>query len=107
MYFHIKGMIPSSNSGTMPPQPCAKLAHRDKDVGMRIAVIEDNEALAQGIAFRLRDRGHAVDLLHDGRARNITEAVLWHGGEAQASRESFRSMTAAERRALVKFVESI
>lgn len=33
---------------------------------MRIAVIEDNEALAQGIAFRLKDRGHAVDLLHDG-----------------------------------------
>lgn len=33
---------------------------------MRIAVIEDNEALAQGIAFRLRDRGHSVDLLHDG-----------------------------------------
>ncbi|RYG89442.1 response regulator transcription factor [Loktanella sp. IMCC34160] len=33
---------------------------------MRIAVIEDNEALANGIAFRLRDRGHSVDLLHDG-----------------------------------------
>ncbi|SET27952.1 response regulator transcription factor [Paracoccus homiensis] len=33
---------------------------------MRIAVIEDNEALAHGIASRLRDRGHAVDLLHDG-----------------------------------------
>ncbi|PJE27286.1 Transcriptional regulatory protein tctD [Pseudooceanicola marinus] len=33
---------------------------------MRIAVIEDNEALAQGIAFRLKDRGHAVDLLYDG-----------------------------------------
>ena len=32
---------------------------------MRIAVIEYNEALAQGIAHRLRDRGHAVDLLHD------------------------------------------
>jgi two-component system OmpR family response regulator len=34
---------------------------------MRIAVIEDNTALAQGIAFRLRDRGHAVDLLQDGQ----------------------------------------
>ncbi|MCB1354663.1 MAG: response regulator transcription factor [Rhodobacteraceae bacterium] len=33
---------------------------------MRIAVVEDNEALAHGIAFRLRDRGHSVDLLHDG-----------------------------------------
>ena len=66
MYVHIKGMIPSSNSCILPYQPCAKLAHHDKDIGMRIAVIEDNEALAQGIAFRLRDRGHAVDLLHDG-----------------------------------------
>ncbi len=33
---------------------------------MRIAVIEDNEPLAAGIAHRLRDRGHAVDLIHDG-----------------------------------------
>ena len=33
---------------------------------MRIAVIEDNKALANGIAYRLRDVGHAVDVLHDG-----------------------------------------
>jgi two-component system OmpR family response regulator len=60
-------LIPSSNGVTMTFQPCAKLAHHDKEVIMRIAVIEDNEALANGIAFRLRDRGHAVDLLHDGQ----------------------------------------
>jgi two-component system OmpR family response regulator len=59
-------MIPSSNGCTMPFQPCAKLAQHDKEVTMRIAVIEDNEALAHGIAFRLRDRGHSVDLLYDG-----------------------------------------
>ncbi|MGR3475255.1 MAG: response regulator transcription factor [Sulfitobacter sp.] len=44
---------------------------------MRIAVIEDNEALAQGIAHRLRDRGHAVDLLHDGEE---ADAFLRHEG---------------------------
>ncbi|TNF19294.1 MAG: response regulator transcription factor [Rhodobacteraceae bacterium] len=33
---------------------------------MRIAIIEDNQALANGIASRLRDRGHSVDVLHDG-----------------------------------------
>ncbi|MGS4947363.1 response regulator transcription factor [Meridianimarinicoccus sp. RP-17] len=33
---------------------------------MRIAVIEDNAELAEGIAYRLRDRGHSVDVLHDG-----------------------------------------
>lgn len=47
-------------------QACGKLAQRDKELIMRIAVVEDNEALAHGIAFRLRDRGHSVDLLHDG-----------------------------------------
>ncbi|HCQ58802.1 MAG TPA: DNA-binding response regulator [Sulfitobacter sp.] len=44
---------------------------------MRIAVIEDNEALPQGIAHRLRDRGHAVDLLHDGEE---ADAFLRHEG---------------------------
>lgn len=33
---------------------------------MRIAIVEDNEALAKAIAYRLRDRGHAADVLHDG-----------------------------------------
>ena len=50
--------------------------------------------------------GHG-DLLHDGRARNVTEAILWHGGEAQKSREAFRTMSKADRDALVKFVESL
>jgi CxxC motif-containing protein (DUF1111 family) len=46
-------------------------------------------------------------LLHDGRARTITEAILWHGGEAEPAREAFRDMPRADREALVKFVESI
>jgi CxxC motif-containing protein (DUF1111 family) len=46
-------------------------------------------------------------LLHDGRARNVVEAILWHGGEAEASREKFRNMPKPDRDALVKFVESI
>ncbi|MFZ5964273.1 response regulator transcription factor [Thalassococcus sp. BH17M4-6] len=35
---------------------------------MRIAIIEDNESVAKGIAYRLQDRGHATDLIHDGIA---------------------------------------
>lgn len=45
--------------------------------------------------------------LHDGRARSLEEAILWHGGEAEASREAFRTMTAAERAALIKFLKSL
>ncbi len=46
-------------------------------------------------------------LLHDGRARSVTEAILWHGGEAQQSRHYFTQLNQAERRALVRFVNSI
>lgn len=50
--------------------------------------------------------GHSR-LLHDGRARNILEAVLWHGGEAQGSRDAVLQLNAQERDALVRFLESL
>ena len=46
-------------------------------------------------------------MLHDGRARNVTEAILWHGGEAAGARKAFRNMPKSDRDALVKFVEAI
>jgi CxxC motif-containing protein (DUF1111 family) len=45
--------------------------------------------------------------LHDGRARTLEEAILWHGGEAEASRETFRQMSASDRQALVRFLRSL
>lgn len=45
--------------------------------------------------------------LHDGRARSIEEAILWHGGEAEASKEAFRSMSKADRSALLAFLGSL
>ncbi len=47
------------------------------------------------------------NFLHDGRARNFVEAILWHGGEGEASREAFRRMSSDDRRALVAFLESL
>lgn len=46
-------------------------------------------------------------LLHDGRARGVLEAVLWHGGEAESSKQQVLKMNRGERAALVKFVESL
>jgi CxxC motif-containing protein (DUF1111 family) len=43
--------------------------------------------------------------LHDGRARSLMEAILWHGGEADAARDAVLAMDAAERDALIKYVE--
>jgi CxxC motif-containing protein (DUF1111 family) len=45
--------------------------------------------------------------LHDGRARTLAEAILWHGGEAAAARERFRTMPAQDRAALLAFLESL
>jgi CxxC motif-containing protein (DUF1111 family) len=59
-----------------------------------------------GIGLLKAVNGH-TDLLHDGRARSVTEAILWHGGQAEASREAFRAMPKADRDALVQFVESL
>ena len=55
----------------------------------------------------IRDVNDHQQLLHDGRARGVLEAVLWHGGEADASRRRVLKMTDAERAALVRFVESL
>ena len=45
--------------------------------------------------------------LHDGRARDLAEAILWHGGEAETSREAFRTMSAEDRAALLAFLRSL
>ncbi len=50
--------------------------------------------------------GHSF-FLHDGRARNLTEAILWHGGEAEAARNAFAAATPKDRKALITFLESL
>lgn len=45
--------------------------------------------------------------LHDGRARTLEEAILWHGGEAQAARDAYAASDKAERDALIAFLESL
>jgi CxxC motif-containing protein (DUF1111 family) len=48
-----------------------------------------------------------VRFLHDGRARTLEEAILWHGGQGQASRERFKAMSVDERRQLLDFLKSL
>ena len=45
--------------------------------------------------------------LHDGRARNLPEAILWHGGQAYRAKDNFRNMSAENRAAVVKFLKSL
>ncbi|MDM0066755.1 di-heme oxidoredictase family protein [Variovorax sp. J31P207] len=48
-----------------------------------------------------------VRYLHDGRARTLEEAILWHGGQGQASRDRFKAMDADDRRKLIDFLRSL
>lgn len=45
--------------------------------------------------------------LHDGRARTLKEAILWHGGEAEASRKAYESLKESDQAALIKFLKSL
>ncbi len=49
----------------------------------------------------------AETYLHDGRARSLLEAVLWHGGEAQAQRDAVVAMPSEDRAALIRYLESL
>jgi CxxC motif-containing protein (DUF1111 family) len=59
-----------------------------------------------GIGLVLAVNGH-TRLLHDGRARSLLEAVMWHGGEAQAARDRVLGFSAEQRAALVAFLGSL
>ena len=59
-----------------------------------------------GIGLTEQVSGHTY-FLHDGRARSLLGAVLWHGGEAQSQRDAVVEMTTADRDALIAFLESL
>ncbi len=74
------------------------------------------EGVASGIEWRtapLWGIGHTMavskhtQFLHDGRARNLLEAILWHGGEAEAARNKVVNMMPAERKLLLAYLNSL
>lgn len=114
----------------VPAFTTARLADRPEQSGQAIwpysdfllhdmgAGLADNypEALADGPEWRtppLWGLGHAAQVndrpgfLHDGRARTILEAILWHGGEAQVARDHVAGLSTTDRRRLLDFLESL
>jgi CxxC motif-containing protein (DUF1111 family) len=60
-----------------------------------------------GLGLSKFSQGGRYFLLHDGRARSIDEAILFHGGEGQNSRDAFRSLSNSDKIKLIKFLESL
>ena len=59
-----------------------------------------------GLGLTAAVNGH-TQMLHDGRARNALEAILWHGGEAQAAQRQVLAFNAEQREALLAFLNSL
>ena len=59
-----------------------------------------------GIGLTDEVNGH-TRFLHDGRARDLSEAILWHGGEAERSRDGFLALPREERDDLIAFLDSL
>ena len=84
------------------------------DMGAGLAGRPDGEADAQewrtpplwGIGLTARSNHH-THFLHDQRARNLQEAILWHDGEAAAARGRFVGLSRAQRQAVLRFLESL
>ncbi len=59
-----------------------------------------------GIGMIPTVNGHQF-LLHDGRANGVEEAILWHGGEAEKSKNKFMNLTKKQREQVIKFVNTL
>ena len=59
-----------------------------------------------GIGLQEKVNAHTY-FLHDGRARSLQEAILWHGGEGEASKNIFKNMSKSNRSVLIAFLESL
>ena len=68
----------------------------------------DRDAHRRGTGVGLTEQvsGHS-EFLHDGRARSLIEAILWHGGEAQSQRDTVAAMQTEDRDALLAFLGSL
>jgi CxxC motif-containing protein (DUF1111 family) len=60
-----------------------------------------------GLGLSKYSQGGGYFLMHDGRARSIEEAILFHGGEGQASNEGYQELTETEKSQLIRFLESL
>ncbi len=114
--------VPEIKTGDCAPIP--KIAHRTiqrytdlllHDMGAALADNRpDFEANGNewrtpplwGLGLAKTVNGH-TDLLHDGRARDTTEAILWHAGVASFSRDAFLKMPKQDRQALLQFLDSL
>jgi CxxC motif-containing protein (DUF1111 family) len=96
----------------VPESALVELARRPQDDGVRGRLNRVWDPVTQRMAvgrfgWEANTSSLAAQVQHDGRARYLREAVLWHGGEAQASRRRFEALDEADQAALLTFLASL
>lgn len=104
---------PKGASKTRHISPYTDLLLHDMGDGLAEDLIEANAAGREwrtaplwGLRWAIDHHGQGA-LLHDGRARNILEAILWHGGEALPARDHVANLSPGDRQALISFLSSL
>jgi CxxC motif-containing protein (DUF1111 family) len=77
------------------------------DMGAQLAESTGGPLDRQFITARLWGIADTAPYLHDGRATTLTDAILLHGGEAQAARDGFAALSPQGRLALLAFLRSL
>ena len=67
----------------------------------------DPRPVLWGIGLLQVTNGGTGYYLHDGRARTIEEAILWHDGEAAKSKQAFMQLSLTDRQAILQFLNSL
>ena len=83
------------------------LKQHEMGSGLAEAIDEAGNGRSMFLTRNLWGVGSTSPYLHDGRATTLTEAILEHGGEAQASRNAFIGLTRTEQRALIAYLDNL
>ena len=93
--------------------PYTDLLLHDMGPGLASSLIEGNAGGSEWRTAPLWNIGLTEGVsggeayLHDGRARTLHEAIMWHGGEAEASKQAYAGMTIGQRQAMINFLRSL
>ncbi len=104
---------PKDASKTRHISPYTDLLLHEMGDGLAEDLIENNAAGREwrtaplwGLRWAIDHEGQGA-LLHDGRARTILEAILWHGGEALSARDHVAGLSPGDRQALISYLSSL
>ncbi|MGJ8677443.1 MAG: di-heme oxidoredictase family protein [Akkermansiaceae bacterium] len=101
------GVFEKNSDGNAIVRLYGDLKRHDMGPGLAEAIDETGVGASVFMTENLWGVGVTAPYLHDGRATTLTEAILWHGGEATASQEAFKNLSEDDQNNLIAFLENL